>query len=331
MSPRATVCVCTYNRAAYLRRALASLALSPVSGVRYVVVDNASTDETGAIVREFPLFEHVRNPANLGMVGNWNRALEIAEGEYGAVFHDDDEYEAGAVEALLEALAASKTAAFVHAGVTLVDGAGAPLREPPLLVGGVRSGRAVARELMRSGRSNFFAPTVIFRKDAIGRAGAFDPTYVLAADLDMWMRLCLEGDVAYVPRRLVRYRQHGMSGTWRSNVVVYAREMRRVQSRIAATLENGRGRALARAWIEIGFHWTLVMGMGVAFSGDAPNDPVNAQALRDLAAAGRGAEKLTARLLLFPPIRALLRLAGATARLVKRGLARAEGRASAAS
>ncbi|MFE8108256.1 glycosyltransferase family 2 protein [Sphingomonas melonis] len=48
-----------------------------------IVVDNASTDQTATVLQEATAARRhlhvVRNPANLGRIGNWNRCLEVAE------------------------------------------------------------------------------------------------------------------------------------------------------------------------------------------------------------------------------------------------------------
>jgi hypothetical protein len=61
-------------------------------------------------------------------------------------------------------------------------------------------------------------PTVVFRRAALLEAGPFDATYPLAADYDMWFRLALRHDVAYLAEPLFRYREHpaSLTGTHRA-------------------------------------------------------------------------------------------------------------------
>ena len=70
-----------YNGERFLPRTLQSVAAQTVRPDRLVVLDNCSTDGTEKIVREFPAMkcELIRNPQNLGLFGNMNRALEFAE------------------------------------------------------------------------------------------------------------------------------------------------------------------------------------------------------------------------------------------------------------
>jgi Glycosyl transferase family 2 len=70
-----------YNGERFLLRTLQSVASQTKRPDRLVVIDNCSTDGTEKIVREFAGMkcEFLRNPMNLGLFGNMNRALEFAE------------------------------------------------------------------------------------------------------------------------------------------------------------------------------------------------------------------------------------------------------------
>ncbi|MSU59252.1 MAG: glycosyltransferase family 2 protein [Pedosphaera sp.] len=70
-----------YNGEKFLLRTLQSVANQTQRPDRLVVLDNCSTDSTEKIVRNFAGFkcELIRNPKNLGLFGNMNRALEFAE------------------------------------------------------------------------------------------------------------------------------------------------------------------------------------------------------------------------------------------------------------
>jgi len=70
-----------YNGERFIEQALRSVAEQRRRPDRLVVLDNCSTDRTEEIVRNFRLLpcEWVRNPRNLGLFGNLNRALDFAE------------------------------------------------------------------------------------------------------------------------------------------------------------------------------------------------------------------------------------------------------------
>jgi glucosyl-dolichyl phosphate glucuronosyltransferase len=96
MSPTATVLICTYNRAEALGEALDSLARMTVSpGVTWdvLVVDNSSTDDTAAVVRQrqaaFPVPLHYLYEPRQGKSYALNTGLAAGRSAF-VVFTDDD-------------------------------------------------------------------------------------------------------------------------------------------------------------------------------------------------------------------------------------------------
>lgn len=95
ITPEISVVVCTFNRAEMLADALASLTrLETHAAFTYeiVVVDNASTDRTPAVVADLAamssLFRYVREERK-GIVPARNRGIREARGKYIAFFDDD--------------------------------------------------------------------------------------------------------------------------------------------------------------------------------------------------------------------------------------------------
>jgi len=91
---KATVAICTHNRADDLREALLSLLRQSFRGAyEIVVVDNGSTDHTRQVVEEFRAMVSVPvryvHEARLGLSVARNRAIREAKGEY-VLFLDDD-------------------------------------------------------------------------------------------------------------------------------------------------------------------------------------------------------------------------------------------------
>lgn len=123
---RVTVFIPTYNRAQLLRQTIESALGQSHADLGVVVSDNASTDETSAVVEGFddPRIRYIRRSTNLGVVGNFNACLEEAKTEFTLIVPDDDllhrDYLADAV-GLLEN---HPKAGMVHTAFDLIGPAG---------------------------------------------------------------------------------------------------------------------------------------------------------------------------------------------------------------
>ncbi|WP_250265836.1 glycosyltransferase [Rhodovastum atsumiense] len=110
--PLLTCAITTYNRAPWLRHSLPRLleATRPWRDVVEVVVcDNASTDDTPDVVAAFrgeAGFAAHRNAVNVGMLGNLGATARHSRGAFVWLLGDDDLLLTGAMENVLEGLAA---------------------------------------------------------------------------------------------------------------------------------------------------------------------------------------------------------------------------------
>jgi abequosyltransferase len=107
-TPLLSICIPTYNRAAFLDECLESLVRLDVglSGdVEVIVSDNASTDNTREVVDRYqqliPL-RYFRNASNIGAERNVFAAAGHGSAEYVWVFGDDDIFEEAAVASVLQ-------------------------------------------------------------------------------------------------------------------------------------------------------------------------------------------------------------------------------------
>lgn len=110
--PLLSCSITTYNRARWLTHSLPRLleATRPWRDVVEVVVcDNTSTDDTPEVVARFrgePNFAAHRNPENVGMLGNLGATARHSRGAFVWLLGDDDLLVDGAIENVLEGLAA---------------------------------------------------------------------------------------------------------------------------------------------------------------------------------------------------------------------------------
>jgi abequosyltransferase len=106
--PLLSICIATYNRASYIAETLDSIIPQSDDDVELLVVDGASTDNTEDVVRKVAQKEsrirYVRLSAKGGVDQDYDKAVELARGEFCWLFTDDDLLKPGAVAAVKAAI-----------------------------------------------------------------------------------------------------------------------------------------------------------------------------------------------------------------------------------
>jgi glycosyltransferase involved in cell wall biosynthesis len=214
--PKVCVCIPVYNGARYIAESVESVLSQTLGDLRVFVCDNCSTDATGEIVQTFkdPRVTYLRSPVRLSAVGNHNRCLSVADGEYVCLWHHDDVMLPTNLERKVEFLDAHPHVGFVHSNLLRVDADGRPFAEHWAAESRqdcIETGREfVPRYLMRmhSFGSLVFIGAVVARRACYERVGWFREALSLSFDDEMWMRLALHFDVGCLGEPLVKYRVH---------------------------------------------------------------------------------------------------------------------------
>lgn len=108
--PQVSVVIPAYNCARFFPRALASVQAQEGVTFEIVAVNDASTDDTLAVLNRLaatePRLRVIDNPRNLGPAGTRNAGIEAARGEWVAGLDADDAYAPGRLARLLSVAAA---------------------------------------------------------------------------------------------------------------------------------------------------------------------------------------------------------------------------------
>lgn len=104
-TPVITIIMAAYNSAGHIRPALESLLQQTFTQWEVIVVDDGSTDETGAVVEDYarrdPRFVYRRLAQNAGTAAARNAALDLARGHWVTILDSDDRFAADRLEVLL--------------------------------------------------------------------------------------------------------------------------------------------------------------------------------------------------------------------------------------
>ena len=207
--PKVSVLIPCYNYARFLDEAIQSILNQTFTDYEVIIVDNNSTDNTEEVVRKYLTYTHIsyyKNPVNIGLVGNFNKSLEYAKGEYIKFLFADDKLEPTLLEKFVSVMDSYPTVSLVTSGSSTF-GSVTEIRTPVLT--GLQNGQKVIVECLRNGKGNWLGePTgVMFRRRDL-HVGKFNSEYICLVDLDMWLRLLTIGDCYIIPETLAHFRVH---------------------------------------------------------------------------------------------------------------------------
>ena len=219
--PAVSVCIPAHNGAAFLQASLDSVLRQTSRDFELIVVDDASSDGTEDCVRAIndKRIRYHRNSERLGLAANWNRCLELATAPYITVFHQDDVMLQENLERKAAVLRENTSVGMVYSNVQQIGPEDEVISnwwvdEPQTSDAGAQTGREFFEKLFW-GPNIVCCPSVMMRRECYEKLGGFDESLSFTADWEMWMRIALTYDVAYLPETLVRYRRHGQNETER--------------------------------------------------------------------------------------------------------------------
>jgi glycosyltransferase involved in cell wall biosynthesis len=126
--PRVSVGLPVYNGDRYLRTSIESILSQTYSDFEFIIVDNASTDNTEQICREYAAADkritYYRNEKNIGGPRNFNRAFELSRGTYLKWATSDDYVAPEYIQKCLEVLEANPDVVLCYPRATLIDAEG---------------------------------------------------------------------------------------------------------------------------------------------------------------------------------------------------------------
>lgn len=219
--PRVSVVIPAYNAARYVGAAIESVLAQTAADLEAVVVDDGSKDDTESVVRRYGTRVRYLRQENAGVAVARNRGLAESRGHWVGFLDADDTWLPRKLEHQLEALEERPGPRACYSAFTVVDPELRPLevRHSP------RQG-PILEDLLLRGNVVGSICTVLCERALFDAAGGFDPALSQCADWDMWIRLSLLTDFAYLDEPLVTYRRHATNMS--SDIGLYERDSLRL-------------------------------------------------------------------------------------------------------
>ena len=212
--PSLSVVMPNYNHGRYLREAVAAIETQSYQPAEILVVDDASTDDSLAVLEELcrssPRIRFLRNEKNKGVIETLNRGLENVAGDYVMGAGADDKVMPGLFEKSMAVLSRNPSAALCSSLSYLVGEDLRPLgdvycpvisKTPCYLPPG-----EVLQKLETYG-SWFLGNTTIYRRGALLESGGFPSELSSYSDGFMSLMLALKHGACFIPERLACWRR----------------------------------------------------------------------------------------------------------------------------
>jgi glycosyltransferase involved in cell wall biosynthesis len=121
--PLVSICIPTYNRPEYLRRAVASCWAQTYPHFEIIITDNSTNNESADMVAKWtdPRVRYYSNNGNIGPTDSLLRGFSLAKGKHIKTLMDDDLIKPRFLELMVKALEENPSAAIAMAPMDLID------------------------------------------------------------------------------------------------------------------------------------------------------------------------------------------------------------------
>lgn len=209
-TPLVTVGVASYNNASYLRETLESIRLQTYPNIEVIVVDDASTDDSVAVIETW-LAEHpevnarpVLHESNKGVCSTCNDIITQAKGEFICMIGSDDMYLPDKLAVQVPLLQnAPPQVGVITSPVQFIDAAGNFIPKPDDFA--IPHPEDVFMPLLKA--CFIAAMGTLVRRSSYEKVGLYDENLPFE-DWDMWLRLAKEYKFYYSPQVSALYRRH---------------------------------------------------------------------------------------------------------------------------
>jgi glycosyltransferase involved in cell wall biosynthesis len=196
-----------FNAAHYLPVAIESVVSQTFDDWRILLVDDGSTDNTAEVVAPFldrlgSKISYIKQN-NRGLPAARNTAIRASTSEFLALLDADDVWLPCRLAESLKTLADRPQAGLAYGLVTHIDPEG---RLGTTFEGNRRYTEGQIAPYIYMRKVELPCPTLTFRRKCVDEVGLFDETMRATEDRDLWLRIALRYEVAFVPKVIAYYR-----------------------------------------------------------------------------------------------------------------------------
>lgn len=208
------VIVPCYRYGHYLRDCVQSVLDQQGVGVRVLIIDDASPDDTpavaAALVEQDGRVEYRRHATNQGHIATYNEGLAWAKADYLLLLSADDMLIPGALLRAALLMDAHPEVALTHGrAIWTRDGHADGVVSAAQNGSHILEGHEFLEICCSTGANPVMTPTAVVRTQMQKRIGGYRVDLPHSADMEMWMRFAVHASVGVVDACQAFYRWHG--------------------------------------------------------------------------------------------------------------------------
>jgi glycosyltransferase involved in cell wall biosynthesis len=247
-----------YNGKRYVAEAIESILAQTYSDFEFLIMDDASTDESVSIVEKYAsldsrikFFSHAKNT---GLTKSLNELAKYATGEYIARMDADDVADPTRIEKQMYFL-------MQHPEVSVCGTRGWLMNEDTGEESFLDVPVGVLSKKQLIYHNQCLHPSLVIKRSVFDLVGGYDERFKRSQDYELLLRILRVASIANIPDRLIRYRfssksflKYGKKQEW------YA-----LCARVRAIMMGGYPIVYGVFWIVLRFLW-LIVPQSIKFS-----------------------------------------------------------------
>ncbi len=211
MKPSVSVVITTYNQAPYIVETVLSALNQTYRDREVIVVDDGSTDETGARLAPFRDRVTLVRQENQGVAASRNTGVRSAKGELIAFLDGDDLWEPDKLDVQVAAYQAHPRSGLIAVDACMFSGTEVLLTSTlpwntTLFASEGEASTGRFYDDLLTGPFIFTTSQVMIPARVLDAVGPSDGRFKYASDYDLYLRIASRYDITFVPQILTRWR-----------------------------------------------------------------------------------------------------------------------------
>jgi glycosyltransferase involved in cell wall biosynthesis len=169
----------SYNQGKYIKQTIESVVEQDYSNVEHLVIDGGSKDETVEVLKRFDHLKWISEKDG-GQADALNKGLKMASGEIIGWINSDDYYRKNIFGSVIEQFR-DPDVGWVIGGVSMIYNP----EDPPVPL----SINEITHHNLLSNPDIVRQQATFFRRSLLEKVGAWDASFHMVMDLDLWFRL----------------------------------------------------------------------------------------------------------------------------------------------